>query len=183
MARWLSVSALVLFSAFLQCSPLARWAMWWREDLAAGQIWRLVSAHFTHTNWAHWAMNMLALAIIVFFFQCSARALWLLSLILSVWIGVGLWFTDLQGYVGFSGILHGLFVYFSLQEWVLGRKSSLWLALAVSIKVVWETIFGASDSTQMLINAPVAIVAHQLGFLGGVLAVLPELFKKKVLHC
>lgn len=73
----------------------------------------------------------------------------------------------MKGYVGLSGVLHGLFAYFALQETLNGRKSSWLLVVGVMAKVIWELTMGASSSTSELINARVAVESHLFGMLSG----------------
>ncbi|CAM3650254.1 hypothetical protein VA7868_04184 [Vibrio aerogenes CECT 7868] len=92
--------------------------------------------------------------------------------ICSLSIGIGLFWTDIIRYVGLSGVLHGLFAGYALQEILAGRRSS-WLLLAgVAGKVGWEQCFGAPATTAALIQAPVAIQAHLAGFISGVVTVI-----------
>ncbi|SHG01064.1 rhomboid family GlyGly-CTERM serine protease [Vibrio gazogenes DSM 21264] len=114
-------------------------------------------------------MNLIALWLITFIFRPSARILWQQILLLGVFIGIGLFWTELYFYVGLSGILHGLFASFALSEALQGRKSSWLLVVGVCSKVFWEQYFGASETTRALIEAPVAIQAHLLGLVGGLL--------------
>lgn len=114
-------------------------------------------------------MNLIALWLIVLIFRPAARVLWQQLLLLSVFIGLGLFWTNLYFYVGLSGILHGLFASFALSEVLQGRKSSWLLVAGVCGKVLWEQYFGASEATRTLIEAPVAIQAHLLGLAGGLL--------------
>ncbi|SMR99679.1 hypothetical protein VIM7927_00907 [Vibrio mangrovi] len=114
-------------------------------------------------------MNLAALWLITLIFKPSARSLLIRLLLLCVFVGIGLLWTSLYRYVGLSGALHGLFAGYALTEALSGRKSSWLLVLAVCAKVIWEQCFGASPTTSALIEAPVAIQAHLLGLLGGLL--------------
>ncbi|KUI99897.1 membrane protein [Vibrio sp. MEBiC08052] len=143
--------------------------VWDKQAITQGQWWRIVTGNFTHTNTTHLAMNLIALWLITLIFRPSVRALWQQLLLLSLLIGIGLFWSDLDFYVGLSGTLHGLFASFALSEALQGRKSSWLLVVGVCGKVIWEQCFGASEATQALIEAPVAIQAHLLGLAGGLL--------------
>lgn len=76
--------------------------------------------------------------------------------------------TDMQSYVGLSGTLHGLFGAFALTEALTGRRSSWLLVGGLVAKIAWEQFMGfCYDGT--LINARVAIEAHLIGAIGGLL--------------
>jgi rhomboid family GlyGly-CTERM serine protease len=75
--------------------------------------------------------------------------------------------TNMTSYVGLSGVLHGIFAYYALQESLQGRKGSWLLVIGVLAKVGWEMTMGASQSTSELINARVAVESHLFGALTG----------------
>ena len=111
---------LFLLSFFLQALD---WVDSWRfnrELVEQGDVWLLFSGHIIHLNWSHWLLNMAGLAIVAFFFSTHASVKqWLLVILASVCIidaGVWWWTTDIGYYVGFSGVLHGLFLYGALRE-------------------------------------------------------------------
>nr|WP_301337898.1 rhombosortase [Vibrio sp. RE86] len=151
----------------LQFEPMASLVNWHRYLILDGQWWRILSGNFTHTNFAHLGMNLAGLWVISYIFKPSERTL--LALLLTIGVSVGLlnFLSDMKGYVGLSGLLHGLFAYFALQESLNGRKSSWLLVLGVIAKVTWEMTVGASQSTSDLINARVAVEAHLFGVVSG----------------
>lgn len=151
----------------LQFSPLAELSAWQLTEIERGQWWRILTGNFTHTNFAHLGMNLAGLWVIVFLFMPSIKLLFFALSMLSLWVGISIFFSDMTLYVGLSGVLHGLFAYFALLEWLHGRRSSLWLVLGVIAKVAWEQWFGASMMTAELIQARVATEAHLAGALGG----------------
>ncbi|WP_270019875.1 rhombosortase [Vibrio sp. LaRot3] len=162
----LAVSAACLA---LQFEPLASFANWQAELIPQGQWLRILTGNFTHTNFNHLAMNIAALWIITFIFKPSARSLLALLVLVSLGVGIGILYTDIQSYVGLSGTLHGLFAYYALREALQGRKSSWLLVVGVIAKVAWELTQGPSASTAALINARVAIEAHLCGTVSGIL--------------
>ncbi|MDW6092399.1 rhombosortase [Vibrio rhizosphaerae] len=164
---YLTLSLISVMCVLAQWPPLADLLVWNRQAIMQGQWWRIVTGNFTHTNIAHLSMNLIALWLISLIFRPAARGLWQQLLLLSLLIGIGLFWSDLYFYVGLSGILHGLFASFALGEALQGRKSSWLLVVGVCGKVIWEQCFGASEATQALIEAPVAIQAHLLGLAGG----------------
>lgn len=174
---------LVVISALcfgLQFEPLHSLSQWQRGDILAGQWWRILTGNFTHTNFAHLAMNLLGLWIISSIFRPTAQMLMRALLVASLAVGIGNLATSMNIYVGLSGALHGLFGYFALREALSGRRSSWLLVIGLIAKVGWEQLFGASETTSAMIHARVAIESHLAGALSGlVLAVVETSFLKK----
>ncbi len=78
-------------------------------------------------------------------------------------------FTDLDRYYGFSGALHGLFAYGCLLAWYDGDRWAWTYLLGLIGKLVYESTAGASEQTELAIDAKVAVEAHQLGTLAGLI--------------
>src|SRR5690606_7059137 len=143
--KW-HVAALVLLVLAIGAPPLNElvvpWLRYDRELVEAGQLWRLVTCHLVHLNHWHMLMNLSGFVLCWFFFvDVVTRArLWLWLLVSSVLVGMAFYFfdTDLQRYVGLSGILHGFLVLCLLLGW---RSNPLLhtLVLAVVIgRLTWE---------------------------------------------
>nr|WP_237292953.1 rhombosortase [Vibrio anguillarum] len=177
--RYFALLAISLVCLGLQWPQLAALSAWNRPAIEAGQWWRILTGNFTHTNFTHLGMNLAGLWIIHFVFQPSSKK-WLISLLAtSLMVGVSLFLSRMQVYVGLSGALHGMFAYLALQEALQGRRSSWLLVVGVIVKVVWEQIFGASSNTSELINARVAIEAHLAGMLAGLILAIGEWLRSK----
>lgn len=154
-----------LLTLFLQFNPSADLFYWSRDAILNGEIWRLISGHFIHTNLWHLAMNLLALYLICWIFRRYIRIkqLTYLLIYLALSISLLLFTTQLDTYVGLSGVLHGLFGYFCLCEITAGRRSTWILLFGLIAKIIHEQIQGPNHLTQDLIQAPVAIQAHLFG--------------------
>lgn len=151
------------------------WLEYNRESIAAGQWWRLVSGHLVHMNLWHLGMNLSGFLLCwVFFTDLLTRArLWL-------WLGVSIpvvsaafWYldTDLYGYVGLSGILHGLLVMCLLLGFSGHPKLHGLLLVLISARLIWEQMPGYNvHYLQDTIDGAVHVNAHLYGALvGGVL--------------
>ena len=156
--------------------------VWQRPLIADGEIWRLVSGNLTHTNWPHMIMNSLGLAIITFIFRryFTSQRLGLLILTISGFIGISLLLSSMEWYAGLSGVLHGLFAWGAIQDIKAKDKLGWVLLIGVIAKVLWEQVSGGSASSAELIGARVAVEAHLVGVLGGVLFSLPQWMKKRI---
>lgn len=133
---------------------------------------RILSGNFAHTNFAHLAVNLAALWVIAFVFRPSVRSYATLLVVISIGVGIGILYTPIKSYVGLSGTLHGLFAYYALREALQGRVNSWILAAGVIAKVLWELTVGSPISTAEMINARVAVEAHLLGVVNGMLFAL-----------
>jgi rhomboid family GlyGly-CTERM serine protease len=83
---------------------------------------------------------------------------------------------QLHGYVGLSGALHGTIVAFGLADWPKNKWTSTALIIGVTAKLIYEQLYGSSESVKQLINANVAVDAHLWGAVSGVLVGAVYLF-------
>lgn len=171
--------AISLVCLGLQFEPLASQVNWHRDFILEGQWWRILTGNFTHTNFAHLGMNLAGLWVISYIFKPSPRLLLLCLVTISLAVGVLNFLSSMNGYVGLSGALHGLFAYFALLEALNGRKSSWLLVVGVMAKVAWELTMGASSSTSELINARVAVESHLFGMLSGFIFAALHFFTRR----
>lgn len=167
---WLVIISMVCVG--LQFEPLSSAAAWQLNAIQHGQWWRILTGNFTHTNFAHLAMNLAGLWLISYIFKPTVRLLLSALVLISLWVGIAVLMTDMSSYVGLSGTLHGLFACCALQEARQGRRSSWLLVAGVIAKAVWEQCYGSSLGTEALIQARVATEAHLAGVLGGLLLAL-----------
>jgi len=166
---WL-LGALVLGLALLGdvVQSLLRWD---REALAAGEVWRWVSGHLVHLDLYHAALNILAAILLAAVFGKIFRV-WQTLLIVSVAVAiidVGLWWlSDIDWYVGSSGVLHA-FAAAAVVRSIVDRQDPLAWAIAVFglAKIGWENTVGALPLTPSA-NLVVTDV-HLYGVLAGML--------------
>jgi rhomboid family GlyGly-CTERM serine protease len=140
-----------------------------RAALAAGQWWRLLTAHVVHLDLEHAALNSLGLVLMWALFARDYRpgqwALILLSAITA--IDAGLWLRDstVTWYVGSSGVLHGVMAAGTLAH-LRRRDLDGWLLAAfILVKVAYEQRTGALPFADS--GAGVIVDAHLFGALGG----------------
>lgn len=173
---WFAVIAVAGFAHLLP-DAAREWLLYDRRAIAVGQLWRLVSGHFLHTNLNHLLMNGAALFILFCMFGPRLGALKSvgLLLLLCALCGAGLFVFagGLQRYVGLSGVLHGLIVWGSIADIRRGERLGLVLLLGAVAKIAWEQLGGDTGATAALIDAEVAIAAHLWGALAGLLVSLP----------
>jgi rhomboid family GlyGly-CTERM serine protease len=140
-----------------------------RTALAAGQEWRLLTAHFVHLDFDHAALNSLGLVLMWALFARDYRPRqWLAILLGSIAaIDAGLWLRDstIAWYVGSSGALHGIMAAGTLAH-LRRRDLDGWiLAVFILLKLAYEQSAGALPFTDS--HAGVIVDAHLFGTLGG----------------
>ena len=141
-----------------------------RAALAAGQWWRLLTAHIVHLDFNHAALNSLGLVLMWALFARDYRPRQWLAVVLGSMaaIDAGLWLRDstVAWYVGSSGALHGLMAAGTLAH-LRRRDLDGWiLAVFIVLKIAYEQSAGAlpfSDSH----GGGVVVDAHLFGALGG----------------
>lgn len=113
-----------------------------RDSILQGQLWRIISAHFVHSNWQHSGLNVAGAILLAMIFKDSYPArIWLafvfaLNLLLS--LGFLLFCPELLAYRGLSGTLHGILTLGLLAELAKGQKFYLLPLLALGIKMIHE---------------------------------------------
>lgn len=118
--HWVVPIALALSSVLVFLLPDAATELAWLRGLNAEQPWRLAGAHLVHLGAAHLALNLAGLAVCWALVGAMWRpAIWATALLpLAVAIGAGLHlFRDISGYVGLSGLIHGLFAFGLVGMW------------------------------------------------------------------
>jgi rhomboid family GlyGly-CTERM serine protease len=140
-----------------------------RTAIAAGQVWRLLTAHIVHLDLDHAALNSLGLVLMWALFARDYRPLQWLAIVLGsiVAIDTGFWLRDstLAWYVGSSGALHGVMAAGTIGHLRRGDLDGWILAAFILLKLAYEQSAGAlpfSDS-----HAGVIVNAHLYGTLGG----------------
>lgn len=139
-----------------------------RAGLAAGQYWRLLTAHVIHLDLHHALLNCGGLVLLWALFAGDyALRQWLIVLLAAaVAIDAGLWFGDstVVWYVGSSGVLHGVMAAGALAGIRRGQREGWLLAVILAVKLLYEHFVGALPFSG---RDPVVVDAHLYGVLGG----------------
>lgn len=177
----LSITIIVTLIALIG-SDASQWLRFDRSGVLNGELWRLISGHFVHLGWSHLVLNVFGLILIWLLFNKTASDRRWLSVLLVSAMGISLlllWLNpNLQWYVGLSGVLHALFVFGSLNEISMGRKSSWILLAVVSGKLVWEQISGPLPGSEQSAGGNVIVDAHLYGAILGLLTGITLLLLK-----
>ena len=139
-----------------------------RGPLAAGQWWRLLTAHVVHLDIRHALLNSLGLALVwaLFAREYSPRQWVPIVLGAMVAIDAGLWLCDstVLWYVGSSGALHGVMAAGALAQVRHGERTGWVLAGLLAVKLAYEHWLGALPLSG---SDPVVVSAHLYGVVGG----------------
>lgn len=172
--RW-PVAVLILATLLLFGGDTAReWLRFEREAIGTGEVWRLVTGHLVHLGGAHFMLNAVGLGLVWYLVGASFRAAeWTIVAIVSVGaIDLGLWFvnTQLEWYVGLSGLLHGVLAAGLLAGLRQPRLEMLALGVLLLAKLGWEQFNGPLPGSESTSGGPVVVAAHLYGTVGGALA-------------
>ena len=140
-----------------------------------GQWWRLLTAHWVHLGWYHGLLNAGGFFLVGWMHPKGHWLKWMCFYIFtSICISSYLLFeNNLSSYVGASGVLHGLLILAAFySRWLELWRRAL-MILAITGKLVWEQTPMYSDtSVSSLIGGSVAVDAHLIGGLCGLLIIL-----------
>jgi rhomboid family GlyGly-CTERM serine protease len=169
-----ALAAAMTLTEALGGDPLRAALAWDRAAIPQGEVWRVLTGHLVHLGPAHLRMNLLGVALVLatLWDTLDARELLMASLASALTISAGLFVTspDVGSYVGFSGILHGLFAWGGPE---LLRRGPRWFGLVVlgclALKLGWEAWSGAVPGAEAAVGGPIALASHWLGALGGFL--------------
>ena len=140
-----------------------------RVAIAQGEIWRLVTGHWVHSDLTHALLDIGAFALIAAF--CESRLQWRLPLaLLAGTIGVDAWLwwiaDSLHYYCGLSGILNCLLAVALVRIWRELRHPLVWLVgLGAVAKMLYEIFAGQAMLTHTA--WPSVSEVHAVGFACG----------------
>jgi rhomboid family GlyGly-CTERM serine protease len=139
-----------------------------RSALAAGQWWRLATAHLVHLDLRHTLLNSLGLILLwaLFLRDYRTRQWFLILLTSAAAIDAGLWFFDpgVEWYVGASGVLHGVMAAGVLAAVRRGEWTGFALGAFLIVKLIYEHTSGALPLAGP--HVPVVVDAHLYGVMG-----------------
>ncbi len=171
---WLT-SVLVGLAAlsFLLAGPAPEFWVFDRAAIDQGEWWRLLSAHWVHSDAAHLAWNLGAFAILGGLLEHSSRRGLLIGLLLgTLAVDLGVWFLlpGLDYYCGLSGVLNTLLVPVLYAAWRRTRHPVVSVtAFVAAIKLIVE--LGTQQAVLTHAAWPSVPEAHLAGAIAGVLAV------------
>ncbi|MFQ3287984.1 MAG: rhomboid family GlyGly-CTERM serine protease [Alteromonadaceae bacterium] len=155
-----------------------------RDLISQGEVWRIFTGHFLHTNGYHLLLNLSAILLLWAlhgqFYQYVSYTFLFIITALTTSVGLYIFSTDLHQYVGLSGVLHGVFIFGALMDIKNKDKTGYLLFIGVWLKIADEQYSGASQDVAELIGANIAIDAHLWGAIGGLLFSLSYLLYQRI---
>jgi len=150
------------------------WLSYDRPEIAAGELWRLVSGHFVHLGVSHLIWDAAGFLLIWYLVgQSFSRIQWVIvSLVTIVGIDLGFWFLEpnLSWYVGLSGLVHGFLAAGIVGSLKSGRVDMWILGGALIAKLVYEALVGPLPGSEQSSGGAVIVAAHVYGAISGAIA-------------
>lgn len=152
-----------------------------RQKIVDGEVWRIITGNWVHTNIPHLIMNIIGLWLLWMLFNetLTPFMLYLSLFITNLSIGLALlqFNPELFWYAGLSGSLYGLYIT-GASVALLNKDyiGSIPLFILIPSKLVMDlTQDDITGFSSTLINAPVATEAHIYGVISA-LAISISLF-------
>lgn len=151
----------------------AHW-LYQRELISNGEYWRVWTGNWVHTNVWHLTLNLAGFWLLFLLNPQPFYNRWLLPYlaVMGLGVGCGLWFFSPQviWYVGFSGILYGLYLLTGLtflqqRAWL----PAILLLLGICGKTLWDWQHNGESLSSTLVAAPIIYAAHVYGMIAALL--------------
>ncbi len=140
---------------------------WWGDS----EYWRSFTAHWVHANWSHFLLNAAGLILCMTITSPKWSSWRWIAYNFYLAIGISALFTlrnpELRWYVGYSGILFGIYLLAAIDLYARDRIVAFLLGAAIVSKVVLEQTSDINITTEDMIGVPVVIDAHLYGLLLG----------------
>lgn len=141
--------------------------------ISNGQMWRVFSGHLLHSNVWHLAMNSAGVLLVMLlhghYYRFRTLALHWGCYALTISAALYFFSTDIQVYMGLSGMLHAMLIQGALTDIRLKMTTGWLLLIGVIAKVGWEQWHGPDADLAKLIDANVATDAHLYGVVSALL--------------
>lgn len=138
--------------------------------------YRWLTAHYVHLSLNHALLNVVASLMLVRIFRdvWERWHWWLLGLLIPLSICATFYVLDygLHWYVGFSGALHGWFVWPCVLLWKREKSVALLGGIGIFLKLCLEYYYPESLPSREIIGGNVITAAHRLGAVYGLVYAL-----------
>lgn len=150
-----------------------------RQQILAGQIWRLWTGNFVHSHHTHLLLNALAAVALYYIFLGRVKLIEILryGFVFPCLISLVLLFfyPDLAWYNGLSGVLHAFLSWVCLRFYYLHSRWYGFGLIAVWIKVLVEIWSAQAGHHAEIEGMTVIVEAHFIGVVLGTLAAVLSL--------
>jgi len=168
-----AIIALLAILAYLLNDDIDSLFVYQYQLIIQGELWRIFTGHFLHTNGIHLLLNLAALILLWalhgHFYNLKNYSLLFITSALICSAGLFYFSPEINQYVGLSGVLHGIFVFGAIMDIRHKDKTGYLLFIGVWLKIAHQQFYGASKQVSTLIDANVAIDAHLWGAVGGLI--------------
>lgn len=176
---------IVLMSVLQMFSDIVSPALEFERTLILqGEVWRLFTAYWVHTNHWHFLGNVAGFVMITMLhYNYSSPQRFAFNLLAGgclISILILLIFPDMKQFVGLSGWLHAILIWGACIDIQRHMSSGWFILFGIIGKVIWEQIHGMSVDLAIIIDAAVAIDAHLLGVVVGFVLYLTTLVYQKL---
>ncbi len=141
------------------------------EDIFQGEYWRFYTGHFLYYSYNHLILNAVSILIFIFIFNNTInKFIFIEILVLATVISSGLlYLSNLLGwYVGFSGVMYGLFTLNAMKLIPINRILALAILFTLTAYMIFQLNSGELVESAMH-DIRTSSYAHALGYGGGLL--------------
>ncbi len=183
--KWLPVGMIALLMLVFQLigPEMLRYETRLINDL---EFWRLLTGHWVHANWIHYVLNMAGLILCVSLTDITWNLSQWLTRILLLTVGISMVFfafhTNIGWYVGFSGVLFGLYILAATDTLKRQPFMSGSLLIIIGLKITLDQWSSVNMTTSELIGVPVLVEAHLYGVLIAIGITLFRILIRKLQH-
>jgi rhomboid family GlyGly-CTERM serine protease len=167
-SQWIVCGILLLVMVLLELGGDAMRLQWRYEAplVANGHWYRMLTGHFVHLGINHLVLNLAGILLFFYLFIKTISALEITITVLVYALGISLALHlsgDVYWYVGFSGVLYGLFVYGVIRD-PMATVASRWLmVLLIIAKVLYDVLLGGDPTLAEFTGGSVIAQAHLYG--------------------
>lgn len=167
-AQWVVCGILLVLMTLLELGGDAmRLQLRYESPLvSSGEWYRLLTGHFVHLGINHLALNLTGMVLFFYLFVKTISALEILTTIVlyALFISFAMHLSgDIYWYVGFSGVLYGLFVFGVFRDALASLAAKCLVVCVIVAKVLYDLASGGDPALEEFTGGAVITQAHLYG--------------------